>query len=342
MQLDAVKLTLPLKKTFSVSKGSAESKTTFLAIMNNRYNGEASGSVHMGPDDATIETELAKGIEILRSYKAIDLTTLDDITKFDIHPIAKSALSAMVLNFISGETNRYPWEVMSLGTPIGIRSSFTVSIDEPAAMIKSIEESKFPIIKIKMGNETDIMVLDLLDQIKDKEFRIDANGGWSCAKAEEMIFHLSQKGVKVIEQPTGPEFVNEWPHLKAKNSEVELIMDEGMNNSEDYEGYGQFIDGINIKMEKCGGILEGIKMARMAHADEKKVMLGCMVESSVGIAQSVYMSSLADYFDLDGPLLLQTDIADGIGFDREEIKVDREIIGGPKLRREIIQQFIHE
>jgi hypothetical protein len=67
-----------------------------------------------------------------------------------------------------------------------------------------------------------------------------------------------------------------------------------------------------------------------------------MVESSVGIAQSVYMSSLADYFDLDGPLLLQQDIADGIGFDREEIKVDREIIGGPKLRREIIQQFIRE
>ena len=71
-------------------------------------------------------------------------------------------------------------------------------------------------------------------------------------------------------------------------------------------------------------------------------MLGCMVESSVGIAQSIYMSSLADYYDLDGPQLLETDIASGIKYDRETIEVDREIIGGPKLKRDVVEKYIQE
>jgi L-alanine-DL-glutamate epimerase-like enolase superfamily enzyme len=93
-------------------------------------------------------------------------------------------------------------------------------------------------------------------------------------------------------------------------------------------------------MEKCGGIVAGTDIARKARKEHKKVMLGCMVESSVGIAQSVYMSSLADYFDLDGPLLLQDDIASGIIYDKEAIAVDREIIGGPILKRELVNRFV--
>jgi hypothetical protein len=72
------------------------------------------------------------------------------------------------------------------------------------------------------------------------------------------------------------------------------------------------------------------------------VMLGCMVESSVGIAQSVYMSSLADYYDLDSPQLLEVDIAQGIIYNRETIQVDREIIGGPALKRDVVEKYIRD
>jgi len=244
-----------------------------------------------------------------------------------------------VLNYVSGQTGRYPWELMSLGSPVGIKSSWTISIDGPAQMIEEIKNCPYPIIKIKMGNEEDIMLLEALSQIKDKEFRIDANGGWSCAKAEEMIHHLDASGVKLIEQPTDAEFVEEWPHIKGKCSKVKLVMDEGLNSLSDYHEYSQYIDAINIKPEKCGGIVEGSRLAAAARQDEKKVMLGCMVASSVGIAQSVYMSSVADYFDLDGPLLLKDDIARGIRYDRESIEVDREIIGGPKLIRDVFEKY---
>jgi len=342
IHLDAVKITVPLKKKFAVSKGEATVKTNLLTILNNRYIGEASGSVYYGPSIEDMVADLTKGMAILNTEEQIDLQTLVAIDGFDLHPVARSALLGAVLNFLSGETHRYPWEVLELGSPIGIKSSMTIGIDEPSEMIASLQASEYPIIKIKMGNEEDVMILDALDRIEGKEIRVDANGAWSCAKAEEMIYYLAQKGVTIIEQPTDAKYVQEWPHLKGRAEGVELIMDEGMNTMADFQKYGRHIDGVNIKMEKCGGILHGAQLAQAVHDEGKKVMLGCMVASSVGIAQSVYMSSLADYFDLDGPLLLEDDIARGIHYDRESIKVDREIIGGPKLRRDVFQKYIAE
>ncbi len=338
-QLDTVRVTLPLKRTFATSKGSAENKTNIITILNNRYSGEACGSVSYGPDVPVLEAGLKEGENFLKSVKAIDLATIEQLSDLDIPKAATAALVGMAVNFVSGETKRYPWEVLSLGTPVGIRSSFTIGIDEPDRMVSQIQSCPYPIIKIKLGSKDDSRVLAALDAIDGKEIRVDANGAWSCAVAEEMIYHLVKRGVTVIEQPTDIEHISDWPHLKGKHEDVELIVDEGLNRIEDYHQFKAYIDGVNIKMEKCGGIIEGRKIAEAAHEDGKKVMLGCMVESSVGIAQSVYMSSLADYFDLDGPLLLESDIAEGIRYDREVIEVDREIIGGPKLIRSIIERY---
>ncbi len=342
IDLQSVKVSIPLKKKFVISKGQAAVKTNLLTILNNRYHGEASGSVYRGPSVTDIEAGIKKGIRRLEKCKKIDARTLQAMNRWDISPSAKSALIATILNYISGETSRYPWEVLSLGTPVGIRSSITVGIDRPQDMIEAIKASEYPIIKIKMGNEDDVLLLDRLDEISDRCVRVDANGAWSCAKAEEMIFNLAKKGIIIIEQPTDVKSVKEWPHLKGKNENVELIIDEAMNNLDDYHKYADYVDGINIKMEKCGGIIEGIKIAKQARKDKKKVMLGCMLESSVGIAQSVYMSAQADYFDLDGPLLLENDIASGIRYDRESIEVDREIIGGPKLKRDVVEKYIND
>ncbi len=342
IDVQAVKVSLPLRKRFVVSKGATQVKTNLLTILNNRYHGEASGSVHQGPAVEEIEAGLKKGIKFLRRCQSIGLETLEAISALDIPAAARSALIGMVVNYLSGESGRYPWEVLSLGTPVGIRSSYTISLATPEEMIAAITECQYPIIKVKLGPDTDIALLDFFGRLPDKVIRVDVNGAWTCAQAEEMIVQLARKGITVIEQPTDVASVKDWPHLKGKSENVELILDEGLNNVDDYHRLSDYIDGVNVKMEKCGGILEGIRIALQARQDKKKVMLGCMVESSIGIAQSVYMSSQADYFDLDGPLLLENDIATGIRYDRESIEVDREIIGGPKLRREIVEKYISE
>ena len=342
MQLDTVRISIPLKKPFTLSKGSATVKTNVLAVMNNRYNGEASGSIHAGPTVEEIEKDLKIGLKQLAEIKEITIETMNEVQTWKINATARSALTAMLLHFLSGESKRYPWELLSMPTPVGIKSSFTIGIEDTESMIETIKSCDSPIIKIKMGHEEDVLILDALDEVVGKEIRVDANGGWSLQKAEEMIMQLSRKGVTVIEQPTLAEHFKEWPHIKGKNESVELIADEGLYSLADYRKYADYIDGVNIKMEKCGGVLQGIEIARAAQEQNKKVMLGCMVESSIGISQSIYMSSVADYFDLDGPLLLEDDIADGIRYDRESIEVDREIIGGPKLKRNVIDKYIQE
>jgi len=340
IHIDSVRVDLPLKKKFATSSGEAVVKTNVLTILNNRYPGEAAPSVSYGPTVEEIETDISKGMDFLKDLEDIDVDTLQGIDLLDICPLARTALMGMVINYLSGESKRYAWEILGLGTPLGVKSSITVSVDKSSEMIDAISNCEYPIVKVKMGHEEDVLILDALKQIEDKEIRVDANGGWSCAKAEEMIYHLAGIGVKVIEQPTDVKFTSEWQHLKGKSEGVELFLDEGLNDLNDYSEHSDNVDGINIKLEKSGGILEGIRLAEQAREDGKKVMLGCMVGSSVGIAQALYMSSRADYFDLDGPLLLKKDIARGIRYDRESIEVDREIIGGPKLKRDVLQKYI--
>jgi L-alanine-DL-glutamate epimerase-like enolase superfamily enzyme len=342
IHVDTVKVTLPLKRKFVISQGSAEVKTNVLVVMNNRYSGEASGSVYYGPSLEIIQSELKRGIDFLSRQETIDETTLELLNTLPIAPIARSALIGMILNYVSGEQNKYPWEVLGIGAPIGIRSSITIGIDSPESVLAQIKESPFPIVKVKLGSDYDPEIILGLEQVKDKEIRIDANGAWSLEKAEEMIHHLARNGIVVIEQPTTAEHVKEWPYLKKQLENVYLIIDEGLATYQDYEAVSEFVDGINIKMEKTGGVVEASRIARRAREDKKKVMLGCMVESSIGIAQSLYMSSLADYHDLDGPQLIDEDIASGIHYLKETIEVDREIIGGPKLKREIIEKYIQD
>jgi len=339
IDIETIRVTLPLKLKFAVAGGETSAKTNVLTVLNNRYSGEAAASVKYGASIETIETDIVLGVEMLQKKKKLSIKTLDEIGKLAICSEARSALSAMVLHYLSGESKRYPWEILKLSTPVGIKNSITLSIDEPDEVIRQANESDFPIIKIKMGGEKNRELIDRLDEIIDKEIRVDANGGWSCEQAEEMIHYLSEKSVTVIEQPTSVEFIKDWNHLKGKAENVELIIDEGMCTLKDYKKFSEYVDGVNIKMEKSGGIVEAMKIAKQAHKDKKKVMLGCMVESSVGISQSIYMSSLADYHDLDAPQLLEDDIARGIIYDRDTIHVDREIIGGPALKRDLIEKY---
>ena len=341
IEVETIRVSLPLKKKFAISGSKTDRKINLIAILNNRYSGEAAASVKYGPSLEEIDRDLRKGIAHLKRRKKLDLEALEAIGRYRIHPIARSALSGMVLNYLSGESGRYPWEVLSLGAPVGIKNSITISITEPKEVIEAIEACEFPIVKIKMGSEHDAELIPLLKTITGKEIRIDANGGWPPERAEELIHHLSGAGIKLIEQPTGSEHIADWKHLKGKH-DLELIVDEGLNTLEDYERQAPHCDGINIKMEKSGGIIEAARIARKARQEKKKVMLGCMVESSVGIAQSVYMSSLADYHDLDSPQLLEVDIAQGIIYDKDTIQVDREIIGGPALKRDVVEKYISD
>jgi len=335
MKSDVFSLDLPLKKPFHVSSGYAEKKKNYFVSIDKKYFGEAAGSVQYGPDDDNIHDDLVAGCRRLESIEWPTVADLRELSQSSLNDVSKSALIGAVLHCISGQSGRFPWQIVDLEPPGRIRTSFTVSIDDPLKMADAIRQSGYPIIKIKMGFDNDESLIPLLRDIPGRLFRVDANGGWDLEKAERMIFQLNRLEVDIIEQPTAVEYIREWPYLRGR-SRILLFVDEGLDHLDDYYRFGDYIDGVNIKMAKSGGIIEAAGIARQAVNDRIRVMLGCMVESSVGISQAVYLSSLADYFDLDGPLLLSSDVATGVDVDDEYITVSEDIIGGPKLMKEYI------
>jgi L-Ala-D/L-Glu epimerase / N-acetyl-D-glutamate racemase len=321
---------LTLKRPFRISAGSAETKRNYILALEKESFGEAAGSIYYGPSEEVIMADLTSAIGFLNSLKGISLSEITAAGELEIHPVCRAALTAAMLNNLSASLKQYPWELLGLNEPEKIRTSFTVGIDRPEKMAAEIRESRCPIIKIKMGFAEDEELIPILKNMPARTYRIDANGGWTLEKAERMISLLDALGVEIVEQPTGPEFTREWRHLKGK-AKTELFIDEGLNNIDDYFTHADFLDGINIKMAKCGGSLEGKRLALQARKDGLRVMLGCMVESSIGIAPAVFLSSLADYCDLDGPLLLEKDIATGFEYENGIILIAENIIGGPRL-----------
>src|SRR5512138_1608941 len=221
------KVNLRLKKTFAIAKGSADTKTNVLLIRDRKYCGEASGSVAYGPSADELNDAVVRGVMHLLPVRYTSLDDLQAIEALNLIPAAKAALMGMTVNAVSAHLNRNPWEMLGLQYPDNIRTTVTFAIDQPPVTVRQIAESPYPIVKIKMGNAQDTELIRLLASVSGKEIRVDANGGWSLEQAEEEISQLERIGVRVIEQPTSPEFVSAWPNLKVNHPEMELFMDEG-------------------------------------------------------------------------------------------------------------------
>ena len=307
----------------------------FVSIDNKNF-GEAAGSVFYGPDENQILADVITGEATLSSIERPTVADLFDLNSMSLNPVSKAGLMTALLHKISSDSNKFPWDIVKLPEPVKINSSITVCISDPATMIDEIKSSAYPIIKIKLGFDGDEEVVEGLKDITGKIFRIDVNGGWSVEKAEKMIHYLDKYGVELIEQPTPIEYISDWKHLKG-SAKTLLFIDEGLNDLNDYYKVADFVDGVNVKMSKSGGIINAKDICRQVRKDKLKLMIGCMVESSIGISQAIYLSSMADYFDLDGPILLKNDISSDIEYNMEKISLNNNIIGGPRIEKEYIK-----
>ncbi len=187
-------------------------------------------------------------------------------------------------------------------------SSFTIGLDQLDVMLnKCREASAFKTLKIKLDGIDDIEKITAIRAISDQELMVDANQSWSTVKdAIIKSKKLYSLGVTLIEQPfkTG-----EWQKNKLLKEEapVPIFADEDIQGIEDLEIAAESYDGINIKLMKCGGISQALKLIRQARDLNLKIMIGCMTETSCGISASCQLAVLADYLDLDGNLLLSND-----------------------------------
>lgn len=193
-------------------------------------------------------------------------------------------------------------------------SSYTIGIDDPTSIAAKTRAARsYPILKIKVGTPHDEETLSTIREIAPyKAVRLDANMAWSVEEALDRLPRLAKYDIEFVEQPVAAGDIAGLRTLK-EAAICPIVADESCVRPADVVRLGSCVDGINIKLSKCGGIREAMRMIHLARGFGLKIMLGCMIESSLGISAAAHLGSLVDWLDLDGHLLLAEDPFTGIG-----------------------------
>src|SRR5207247_10521199 len=182
---------------------------------------------------------------------------------------------------------------------------FPISKDELVRRVR--EAASYPILKIKLGTDRDADIVETVRAAApDKVLRVDANAAWDANHALHMIELLVQHGVEYVEQPLAPHDVDGLRFVRER-SPLPIIADESCVVATDIPRLAGAVDGVNIKLAKCGGLREALRMVATARAHGMLVMVGCMIESSLGITAAAHFTPLVDAADLDGAALTAND-----------------------------------
>lgn len=192
-------------------------------------------------------------------------------------------------------------------------TTFSIGIDTPEVTRQKVREAEpYPVLKIKVGLATDEATIDAVRSVTKKPLRVDANEGWKTKEqAVEKINWLEKQGVEFVEQPLPAAMLEDMNWIR-KRVHLPIIADEACLHPRDVAKLAPHFDGVNIKVDKCGGLLEAYRMIEIAKSLGLKTMLGCMVSSSVAITAAAQLSPLVDYADLDGNLLIANDPFTGV------------------------------
>jgi L-Ala-D/L-Glu epimerase len=230
------------------------------------------------------------------------------------NPAARAALSAALHDLVGRKFGAPVWRLWGLDLRTLPVSSFTIGIDEPDVMQRKVEEAaSYPILKLKVGTSQDRAVLERVRRAApDRRIRVDANTGWSLKQALAILPLLQELDIELIEQPFAAGDIDAFRVLRERST-IPVIADESCRTTADIPRLVGAVDGINIKLEKCGSLREALRMVHVARAHHLQVMVGCMISSTLAIAAALQITPLCDYVDLDAARLLAADPFTGPG-----------------------------
>jgi len=334
LTLDREVLRLPLRDPFVIARAEHNQGRSITTVVVEVHD-PASGSTGVGegyPDPYYGETPETMAVVMPALLEAIDPAVLDggvDATRaalaatadaFDAvvrgHGAAKCALD-IALHDLAGK--RLGWAVVDL---LGLSrelppTDFTLGIDAPDIVAERARRAaRFPALKIKVGGPADLETLEAVRSVYDGPIRVDANTGWSPDSAARLLPELVRLGVELIEQPFPARRLDQLAWLQAR-SPLPIVADESAVADEDLDGLVGVVAGVNVKLAKCGGVGPAARMLARARSLGFRTFLGCMEETTVGIAASAAVASLADWVDLDGCLLLAEDPFRGLELDQD-------------------------
>ena len=227
------------------------------------------------------------------------------------HGAAKCAIDIALHDLVGKVAGAPVYELLGLSAELP-PTDFTIGIDEPSVVAeRAARAAAFPALKIKVGGTADLATLEAVRGVFAGPIRVDANTGWEPEDALRLLPDLERLGVELIEQPFPARRLDQLRWLQERSS-LPIVADESCVFLEDLDGLVGVVDGVNVKLAKCGGIGPARAMLDRAHELGFRTFLGCMEETQCGIAGSAVVASLADWVDLDGCLLLADDPFDGL------------------------------
>ena len=225
----------------------------------------------------------------------------------------KAAIDIAIMDWVGQKLGIPLYSYFGLDPKDTPLTTFSIGIDTPEITKQKTREAEaYPILKVKVGLETDEPTIEAVRSVTRKPIRVDANEGWKDKEeAVRKINWLEKQGVEFIEQPMPAEMIEETRWIRSR-VHIPIIADEACQRASDIPKLKDAFDGVNVKLDKSGGMLEAYRMISIAKSLGMKTMLGCMVSSSVSVTAAAHLSPLVDYADLDGNLLIANDPFRGV------------------------------
>ncbi len=324
LRMETEVLKLRTKHPFIIARGGrSDYETVWVRLIDREGNegwGEAAPSSYYGENTETILAALQRYAKLLPADPFdLEMAELRWHESMRRNPSARAALSGALHDLVGKRLGVPVWRLWGLDPARAPRSTFTIGIDTAERIrAKVAEAEQYPILKIKLGSDRDVEILRTIRDATDKEIRVDANCGWTVKRTVQMLPVLKEFGVTVLEQPLPPDELDGLAEV-TRRAEIPVIADESCETVADIPRLVGKVDGINIKLAKCGGLREAIRMIAVARAHGMTVMVGCMIETSIAITAAAHFTPLVDIVDLDGAALLANDPFVGAGIDRGQV-----------------------
>src|SRR5581483_4917946 len=323
--LDTRLVRLKLRHTWTTTMSSSQFRDTLhVRLMRDGITGIGEGAPIVRYHEDAVSGQNA--LESLRPFIATAdpwcfAKLMDEVSRrLPGQYAAKAALDIAVLDWIGKKLDIPIYRHFGLDAGDAPVTTFSIGIDTPEITKQKVREAEaFPVLKIKVGLDTDEATIEAVRSVTHKPLRVDANEGWKDKEeAVRKINWMETQGVEFVEQPMPAEMIEETRWVR-KRVHLPLIADEAAVSARAVPGLTDAYDGVNVKLDKCGGIQQALRMIYVAKSQGMKTMLGCMISSSVSVTAAAHLSPLVDYADLDGNLLIANDPYSGVRVEKGKL-----------------------
>lgn len=317
MRFETEVVTVHTTHPFVIARGgSSEWRTVWVRLVDDdgfEGWGEAAPSRFYGETSDTVLAALDRLRPIIEAANSADIEQTETamVQALRFNAAARCAVSA-ALHDLQGKRLGVPlWKLWGLTPAASPRSSFTIAIAADDAMLRDrVREAVaagYPILKVKLGSDRDRRIIQLVrDEAPNAILRVDANAAWTPKHTLLMAPLLQELCVEFIEQPLPPQDLDGMRFVRERCA-LPIVADESCLVASDVAKLVGVVDGVNLKLAKCGSLREALRIIHTARAHGMLVMAGCMIETSLGITAAAHLAPLLDCVDLDGAALLRDD-----------------------------------